>query len=532
MLSEKYKEFSQMIVYQIYPRSFYDSNGDGIGDIPGIVERLDYLQDLGINALWICPCYKSPNDDNGYDISDYYDIMDEFGTLNDMKNLISQAHARGMKIIMDLVPNHTSTQHKWFLESKKSKDNDYSDYYYWFDEPVNDWQSAFGGSAWEYGEERNQYYLHSYAVSQADLNWDNPHVVKEIQKVVDFWVALGVDGFRCDVIDQISKDFKNGNNAFGPNLHKYIHSLFGRPETKDIFTVGECWANTTEEVCKHAKAEREELSTLFQFEHLECGRKNKFEPAADSLTSVRDILIKWQKICYANDLLYTLFTDNHDQPPFISRIGNDKELRYESASLIATMFYTLRGIPFIYQGQEIGTPSAHYDSIKDFRDIEGLNYYQIFSEQHGEKAALEMINFGSRDNARHPVSWEGGKFAGFSSREPWIPVHSRSEEINLKSDMSSEKSVFRFYKKLLALRKNSPEIMFGDFEVISKPEDPYFVFIRTYEGKKITVCCNFENASTIRILSPKDRIILSNYQDRHDLSALFRPYEAVVLRNS
>ena len=531
MLSEKYKKFSQMIVYQIYPRSFNDSNGDGIGDIRGIIEKLDYLKDLGINAIWLCPCYKSPNDDNGYDISDYYDIMDEFGTIDDMKELISETHRRGIKIIMDLVPNHTSTQHKWFIESKKSKDNYYSDFYYWFDEPANDWGSAFGGSAWEYCEERNQYYLHSYAVSQADLNWDNPKVVKEMQKVVDYWTELGVDGFRCDVIDQISKDFKNGNNAFGPNLHKYINLLLGRPETENLFTVGECWADTIEEVCRHAKEERKELSTLFQFEHLECGRKSKFEPAPDSLKSVRDILIKWQRLCYDNDLLYTLFTDNHDQPPFISRIGNDKQLRYESASLIATMFYTLRGIPFIYQGQEIGTVSSHYDSIDDFRDVESLNYYKIFSEQYGEEKALEMINFGSRDNERHPISWSGSEYAGFSTSEPWIPLNSRFKEINLEKDLLSEKSVYRYYKKLIALRKSSPEILFGDFEVLSKPEDNYFAFTRTYEGKNVTVICNFEQPSRITLPNIDGKLLLGNYSDRKAFSETFRPYEAVVLGN-
>ena len=531
MLSEKYKKFSQMIVYQIYPRSFNDSNGDGIGDIRGIIEKLDYLDDLGINAIWICPCYKSPNDDNGYDISDYYDIMDEFGTLDDMKKLITEAHSRGIKIIMDLVPNHTSAQHKWFIESKKSKNNYYSDFYYWFDEPLNDWQSAFGGSAWEYCAERNQYYLHSYTVSQPDLNWDNPNVVKEIQKVVDYWTELGVDGFRCDVIDQISKDFKNGNNAFGPNLHKYINSLLGRPETENLFTVGECWADTIEEVCRHAKEERKELSTLFQFEHLECGRKSKFEPVPDSLKSVRDIIIKWQRLCYDNDLLYTLFTDNHDQPPFISRIGNDKQLRYESATLIATMFYTLRGIPFIYQGQEIGTASSQYDTIEDFRDVESLNYYKIFSEQYGEEKALEMINFGSRDNQRHPISWNGGEYAGFSTAEPWIPLNSRYNEINLEKDLLSEKSVFKYYKELLSLRKGSPVIIFGDFEVLSKPEDGYFVFKRTYEGKAVTVVCNFEQASKIDLTSLKGDILLCNYKDRSDMSTSFRPYEAVIISN-
>ena len=265
MLSEKYLDFSKLIIYQIYPRSFMDSNNDGIGDLGGIIQKLNYLKELGINAIWICPCYKSPNVDNGYDIADYRDIMDEFGTMADMKKLIKEAHAREIKIIMDLVPNHTSSEHKWFLESKKSKDNPYSDYYYWFNEPPNNWNSTFGGSAWEYCPERNQYYLHSFAVEQPDLNWTNPKVVKEMQDVVDFWVDLGVDGFRCDVIDQISKNF-DGRNSFGPHLHEYINALLGRDKVSHIFTVGECWADSIEEVCKHSAADRKELTTLFQFD--------------------------------------------------------------------------------------------------------------------------------------------------------------------------------------------------------------------------------------------------------------------------
>lgn len=291
-----------------------------------------------------------------YDISDYRDIMTEFGTIDDIKFLIASAHKIGIKIIMDLVPNHTSSEHKWFIESKKSKDNPYSDYYYWFDTPPNNWQSEFRGSAYEYCEERKQYYLHSYTIGQPDLNWDNPKVIKEIQDIIDFWVDLGVDGFRCDVIDQISKDFEHGENSFGPNLHKYINMLFGREKTKHLFTIGKCWATTLHEVCKHCSPDHDELTTLFQFDHIECGRSEKFEPKEDTLKSVRDILIKWQNIADENRLLYNLFTDNHDQPWFISRIGNTDKYRYESATCIATMFYTLRGIPFIYQGQESELP--------------------------------------------------------------------------------------------------------------------------------------------------------------------------------
>ncbi len=530
MYSEKYKDFLSLIVYQVYPRSFKDSNGDGIGDLRGVIEKLDYLKDLGINAIWMSPCYKSPNDDNGYDISDYRDIMDEFGTFEDIKCLIDEMHKRDMKLIMDLVPNHTSSAHKWFIESRKSKDNPYSDYYYWADEPLNDWISEFRGSAWEYDESRKQYYLHSYAVSQPDLNWENPKVVKEMQDVVDFWVDLGVDGFRCDVIDQISKDFENNRNCFGPRLHEFINALFGREKTKHIFTVGECWASSIEEVRRHAAAEREELSTLFQFEHIECGRHNKFTPKEDSLKSVRNILIKWQKLTGENDLIYTLFTDNHDQSRYISRIGNDTDMRYESASCIATMFYTLRGVPFIYQGQEFGMTAPHYDSINDFDDIESFNFYKEFCEKMSDAEALEKINFGSRDNARRPLAWSGDKYAGFSTAEPWIKTYSRYEEINLENDLKSDKSIYRFYQKLLALRSASPEILYGEMDVLSSEEDCYFTFVREYESKKILVVCNFEQESNIDTGIADGELLLSNYDRTEKINGKYGKYEIAVYR--
>lgn len=527
MMSEKYKKFLSLIVYQVYPRSFKDSNGDGIGDLRGVIEKLDYLKELGVNAIWLCPCYKSPNDDNGYDISDYRQIMDEFGTLDDAKELIKQLHARGMKLIMDLVPNHTSTDHKWFKESRKSKDNPYSDYYYWADKPLNDWKSEFCGSAWQYDEVRGQYYLHSYAVSQADLNWENPAVVKEMQDVVDFWIDLGVDGFRCDVIDQISKDFENNRNCFGPRLHEFIHALFGREKTKDIFTVGECWAGDIDEVRRHAASERGELSTLFQFEHIECGRHNKWTPKKDSLKSVRDILIKWQNLTIENDLIYTLFTDNHDQSRYISRIGNDREFRYESATCIGTMFYTLKGVPFIYQGQEFGMTAPHYDDINDFDDIESYNMYDELCREYTPEEALEKINFGSRDNARRPLAWSGDKYAGFSSAEPWIKTYSLYKEINLEKDLQSEKSVFGFYKKLLKLRSESPEILYGDFKVLSGKDDGYFAFIREFEGKKILVICNFEENSKIE-LGFDGKLLLSNYNRTSGADGEYSKYEIAV----
>ena len=320
ILCTKYQDDLRWVIYHIYPRSFMDSNGDGVGDLRGIIQKLDYLKDLGINAIWICPCYKSPNDDNGYDISDYRDIMDEFGTMADMEALIDALHARGMKLIMDLVPNHTSTSHRWFQESRKGKDNPYSDFYYWFDEKPNDWKSVFRSSAWEFDPVRGQYYLHSFAVSQADLYWENPAVVKAMKEIVDFWIDKGVDGFRVDVVDMISKDLGAGKNCFGPRLHEFIHALFGRENGKKLFTVGECWVTDIDEMVRHCAAERGELSTLFQFDHVEkCGRYDKFTPKPDTLKTLRDHLLHWQRETEKYDLLHSLFTDNHDQPPMISR---------------------------------------------------------------------------------------------------------------------------------------------------------------------------------------------------------------------
>lgn len=528
MLIQKYRDFLRLVIYQIYPCSFKDTNGDGIGDLPGVIEKLDYIKSLGANAIWLCPCYKSPNDDNGYDIADYRDIMDEFGTMADMKRLIAEMHARDMKLIMDLVPNHTSTAHAWFQESRKGRDNPYSDFYYWFDEPPNDWESCFRGSAWAYDDMRGQYYLHSYAVTQADLNWNNPAVVKAMQDVVDFWVDMGVDGFRVDVIDQISKDFEGNRNCFGPRLHEFIHALFGREKTAHLFTVGECWVDDIQEMRRHCAAERHELSTLFQFDHMECGRADKFTPKADSLRTVRDVLIRWQEKTAEYDLLHSLFSDNHDQPPLISRAADDGEHRYESATCLAAMFYLLKGVPFIYQGQEFGQTAAHYDCIECFDDIESVNTYAEFCQRMSPAEALEKINFGSRDNARHPMAWTGGEGGGFSSAKPWIPLHSRQKEINLETDAAGERSVFRFYQQLLKLRREEDALLDGSFEVLSAPEEERFVFTRTLGQEKWAVVCNFAQ-ETVMTLPFDGEIMLSNLA-RTDVNGVYQAYECAVIK--
>ena len=529
MLSNKYKDFTKWVIYQIYPRSFKDSNGDGIGDLQGIISKLDYIRELGVNAVWLCPCFKSPNEDNGYDVSDYCDIMDEFGTMEDMDQLIEELHRRGMKLILDLVPNHTSTEHKWFQESRKGKDNPYSDYYYWFDEPLNDWESSFGGSAWQYDEMRGQYYLHTFAVGQADLNWENPAVVKEMQNIVDFWVDKGCDGFRIDVIDCISKDLPNDWNGHGPRLHEYIRALFGREKTAHLFTVGEGHTNEIDDIVLHCAHDRNELSTLFIFDHMECGRYDKFTPKDEGLRTLRDYLVYWQNETGKRDLLYSLFIENHDQPQMISRIGNDRELRYECATDIAAMVYLLKGVPFIYQGQEIGMPAAHYDSIGDFDDVECLGAYRKYRKTLSEEAALEKINFGSRDNARHPMAWDDSKNHGFTEDncEPWLINHSRAGEVNVKNDISSDRSVYRFYQELLELRSDCDAFQEGDFEVISSKDDDLFVYTRTAGDEKWVVICNFENEKTIEAPFECEPPALTNL-GRSTASGIYLPYECAV----
>lgn len=533
-MKSKHESFLDLVIYQIYHRSFNDSNNDGIGDIPGVTEKLDYLCDLGINAIWLCPCFKSPNYDNGYDVSDYRDIMDEFGTFEDVKKLISEMNKRGMKLIMDLVPNHTSNEHKWFIESRKSKDNPYSDYYYWFDEPANEWRAEFGGSVWEYDESRKQYYLHSYAVQQPDLNWENPKVVKEMQDIIDFWIDQGVSGFRIDVIDQISKDFSK-SNCFGPHLHEYIQAMFDREKTKDLFTVGECFAGSIDEIRRHIDEDRNELSTLFQFNHLQLGRENKWTPKKQSLKVMRDTIVNWQTLFQENDLLHSLFTDNHDNSYLVSRMGNDKELRYESATCMAVMTYLMKGVPFIYQGQEFGLTQSNYDDISCFNDIECINAYNEFIDSGiSKEEAIKKISFGSRDNARRPIPWDNSKNYGFSDAQPWIPVHSRADELNLENDMKSEKSVFKFYKKMLKLRKDNVAFRKGEFKMLSSSDDGFFVYTRSYNGEKFTVVCNFEEEAKISFEGMDGEVVLSNYNaydasDRKD--NCFKPYEIAVYKN-
>lgn len=550
---KKQNDFLDYIVYQIYPRSFYDSNGDGTGDLNGIKQKIPYLKELGVNAVWICPCYKSPNFDNGYDISDYRDIMDEFGTMDDWKSLAKELHENGIKIIMDLVVNHTSSEHYWFKQARLSKDNPYHDYYIWAEKPLTDWTACFGGSAWEFNEATNEYYLHSFAVQQPDLNWENPKVRKECCDIVDFWVNLGVDGFRCDVLDFISKDFAANKMLNGPHLHEYIRELFDRKNVKHIFTVGECQSDE-KSICDICGKDRGELKSVFQFEHTGLGRSDKYTPAPYRYDDIRNALVKWQNFTLRHDLLYILFTDNHDQPYFISRLGNDKELRYECATAYAAMIYLLRGVPFIYQGQEFGSANSFYDDISCFNDIETVNYYHENEGKKPREKLIAEINYGSRDNTRRPVAWKnGGNAHGFTSGTPWLKMPSRVDEINLEKDISSEKSVFAFYKAVLKLRSSSETIKRGIFRDLTKTEG-CFVYERvlenekkddktgktdkTAETEKIVVAINFGKAGKVALPEFLDKEnfepILCNYPKENpsdDFSENFEAFEARVFKS-
>ena len=528
-MTEKQKEFLNLIIYQIYPRSFNDSNNDGIGDIKGIIEKLDHLSELGVNAVWLSPCYKSPNEDGGYDISDYCDIMDELGTLDDWKQMIAEMNKRGIKLIMDYVANHTSSEHRWFKESRKSKDNPYRDYYIWVDEPPTDWQSSFGGSAWQYDETTNQYYLHSFAVGQPDLNWENPRVREEMKKVIDFWIDLGVYGFRCDVLDSISKSFELNLMSNGPRLHEYIKELFGREKTAHVFTVGECWDANENNIELMVAEERNELSTVFQMDHLVVGMDfpDKFVLKPFKLTEVRDILARWQEYMQKKNLLYSLFLENHDSPRVVSKWGNDRELRYESATMLATMCFMHKGIPFLYQGQEIGTANSECKSVSDFRDVETLNYVKLNPKNLTDEEMLFGINHSSRDQARHPMAWTGGLHAGFSDVEAWQPDYSRYKEINVEADKKSDKSVFNYFKNLIALKKGSDCLKYGKYENLSGVRDMY-IYKRYTDDEAYIIVCNFEEESVLDMDVPCE-VVLSNL-GRKKLGGTYTPYECAVFK--
>ena len=551
------KWWKNAVVYQIYPRSFKDSNGDGIGDLEGIYEKLDYLAELGIDVIWMSPVYKSPNDDNGYDISDYQDIMDDFGTMDDFDRVLKKAHSLNIKIMMDLVVNHTSDEHKWFIESKKSKDNPYHDYYMWADpdkngNPPNRWESCFSGSAWEYVESVGQFYLHSFSRKQPDLNWDNPKVREEVFKMMTWWCDKGIDGFRMDVISMISKypglpdGPENGNgytgntSCDGPNIHKYLREMNEKVLSKyRLITVGECPGVNAEQAKKYANIDGSELDMIFQFEHvsgsaLKPCHHGKWDGEAMTMPELRANFTKWQKDlegCAWN----SLFLSNHDQPRCVSRFGNDSEQYRElSAKMLATMTHFQKGTPYVYQGEELGMTNAYMENIADYRDIESLNAYKELTTKENIPAETVMgyIKAVGRDNARTPMQWDASDNGGFTSGTPWLQVNKNYKTINADAQVNDPDSVFAYYKKLIALRHTNEVMVNGVYDVLIPDHPQIYAYTRTLGDKQLLVLCNDSdtNAAIPAELQEKihaaKNILIQNYKDTDD--STLRPYEAVV----
>lgn len=531
------------VVYQIYPRSFKDSNGDGIGDINGIREKLDYLKELGIDVIWLSPVYKSPNDDNGYDISDYCDIMDEFGTMEDMDNLLKEANERGIKILMDLVVNHTSDEHKWFIEAKKSKDNEYRDYYIWRDkveghEP-NELGSCFSGSAWQYDETTGQYYLHLFSKKQPDLNWENEKVRNEVYKMMNFWVDKGIGGFRMDVIDLIGKVPDEMITGNGPKLHEYLQEMNKAAlEGKDLLTVGETWGATPDVAKLYSNPGRKELSMVFQFEHIGLDQiegKEKWDIKPLELLELKKVLSKWQTELEGQGW-NSLFWNNHDLPRIVSRWGNDKEYRIESAKMLATLLHGMKGTPYIYQGEELGMTNVRFDDINDYNDIESLNMYKDrLSKGYSHNEIMESIYAKGRDNARTPMQWDDSENAGFTTGKPWLAVNKNYDKINAKQCLQDENSIFNHYKKLIDIRKNNDTIIYGDYKLLCEDDENIFAYVRELNGDKILVVCNFYDKD-VEFKFDGDfnysKVLLSNYNDSSKMieKLKLRPYEAVMYR--
>jgi len=485
--------WQKTVVYQIYPRSFMDANGDGVGDLQGIISKLDYLEKLGIGAIWLSPVYQSPMDDNGYDISDYQAIADVFGTMSDMDELLLEAKKRNIQIVMDLVVNHTSDEHKWFVEARKSKDNGYRDYYIWADEP-NGLQSTFSGSAWEFDEESGQYFLHLFSKRQPDLNWENPQVHQEVYDMMNFWIDKGIGGFRMDVIDLIGKEIDQEITGNGPKLHEYLHEMnqatFGQ---KNLLTVGETWGATPEIAELYSDPKRQELSMVFQFEHITnayLDEGEKWDKKEFSVSKLKEILAKWQALEKGWN---SLFWNNHDLPRIVSNWGNDGKYRLKSAKAFAILLHLMKGTPYIYQGEELGMTNYPFESIEEVNDIESRNMFaERLAAGHSENEIMDSIRRVGRDNARTPMQWTAGENAGFTDGKPWLAVNPNHEEINADQAMSDPDSVFYTYQKLIELRKQHDWVIYGDFKLIDSEAD-VFAYLRTYKGKKYLVVANLSD---------------------------------------
>ena len=539
MVKTEKKWWKDTVVYQIYPRSFQDSNGDGIGDIRGIIQRLPYLEELGVGALWLSPVCRSPQDDNGYDISDYQDIDPMFGTLDDMEELIQKATECGIRIIMDLVLNHTSDEHRWFREARKSKDNPYHDYYVWRDgkesKLPNDMESGFGGPAWEWVPELGQYYFHQFSVKQPDLNWENPKVRREIYDMILWWMDKGVGGFRLDVIDQIAKepDLKITNN--GPRLHEFIRELSKETFQKgDLITVGEAWGADTERAKLYSNPDGSEFSMVFQFEHIGLDQqegKTKWDLSPLPFVKLKKTLAKWQTEL-AGQGWNSLFWNNHDLPRIVSRWGNDGKYRVESAKMLASVLHGMQGTPYIYQGEELGMTNVHFDDISQYKDIETLHMYEERMEEgYSEEEVMASIYAKGRDNARTPMQWDESRHAGFTKGTPWIAVNPNYREINAAREMADPDSVFRYYQKLIRLRKEYPVFADGVFSLLLEEDEQIFAYTRTDEESELLVWANFTDRPA-QCTWPEEwkeaEVLLSNYDSSMKANEL-RPYETVMM---
>lgn len=525
------------VIYQIYPRSFFDSNGDGIGDLRGIIEKLSYLENLGIDAIWLSPVLKSPQDDNGYDISDYRDIDPMFGDGKDMEDLIAQAKKHKIRIIMDLVLNHSSDEHAWFQEAKKSRDNPYHDYYVWRDgkegKAPNDMRAVFGGPAWEWVPEVGQYYFHQFSVKQPDLNWENPKLRTELYDMINWWIQKGAGGFRLDVIDQIAKEPDRRITGNGPKLHEYIREMSRETFQKaDLVTVGEAWSATPELAERYSNPDHSELSMVFQFEHIcldQIEGKEKWDLAPLPFLRLKEVCEKWQTQLYQKGW-NSLFWNNHDLPRIVSRWGNDREYRTESAKMLAILLHGMQGTPYIYQGEELGMTNVQYE-IEEYRDIETLGMYRERLEQGFDKeSVMRSIHAKSRDNARTPMQWDDSENAGFTTGTPWIKVNPNYRQIHAADQIGDTESVFWCYKELIRLRKEYPVFVDGKFQMLFKEHSAIFAYTRTDETAELLVLCNFfGDAVSCPMETDADRtLLIGNYRDVDSYGRTLRPYEARI----
>ncbi|MGN0298970.1 MAG: alpha-glucosidase [Lachnospiraceae bacterium] len=527
------KWWKNAVVYQIYPRSFQDSNGDGIGDLRGIIRRLDYLADLGINAIWLSPICRSPQDDNGYDISDYQDIDPMFGNLDDMEELIAEAKKRDIRIMMDLVLNHSSDEHRWFIQAKSSRENPYHDYYVWRDgeEGIlpNDMRASFGGSAWEWVPEVQQYYFHQFSVKQPDLNWENPRLRREIYDMILWWMDKGVGGFRLDVIDQIAKEPDVHITANGPRLHEFIQEMSRETFQKgDLITVGEAWGANPERAKLYSNPDGSEFSMVFQFEHIMLDQqegKEKWDLAPLPFLKFKEVMNRWQTSLY-NCGWNSLFWNNHDLPRIVSRWGNDGQYRVESAKMLAILLHGMQGTPYIYEGEELGMTNVQYP-IEEYQDIETRNMYKERLEQgYAKEDIMQSIYAKSRDNARTPMQWDSSENAGFSSKTPWMKVNPNYTTINAESQVKDVNSIFFCYKSLVALRKQYSVFVDGRFEMLLPEDEDVFAYTREDGKYKLLVVCNFHEKEISCPLQKEKGMecLVANYPESDE--QLLRPYEA------